>query len=303
VCTPPVTRSALPPGLLLPARRAASRAAWPLPTLTPPPPGSLQADQEKAADHAACLMARRCARAGRPGAPPVHVCVHPTTVCTPAPPRVPHPRCCRHWQAALAALQADLGEEALARWLRTEEAADMETRLLEFVTQYLQDGDAEEDSGGTGPQQSDDVSLGGQAATASSASGPDGFAGSQRGSAGSQRACLLRVIEPAALCIVPDQVGVGSPRSRRPAAAWPARGALCSTALKLLQFSLLRCGPSLPRPPTPRARCPRLGAASLNTRPPGPPSGLVATGGTPSPSSARRIAPSTRQLWTRRQTT
>jgi hypothetical protein len=31
-----VTRSALPPGLLLPARRAASRAAWPLPTLTPP---------------------------------------------------------------------------------------------------------------------------------------------------------------------------------------------------------------------------------------------------------------------------
>jgi hypothetical protein len=100
----------------------------------------------------------------------------------------------------------------------------METRLLEFVTQYLQDGDAEEDSGGTGPQQSDDVSLGGQAATASSASGPDGFAGSQRGSAGSQRACLLRVIEPAALCIVPDQSEVSTPwrRLSKHQASWTA---------------------------------------------------------------------------------
>lgn len=195
-------------------------------------PQSLQADQEEAADHVACLVARRCARARSPGSPPFQGCVHPTTVCAPAPCRVVHPRCCRHWQAALAALKADLGEEALGEWLQTDEGADIETVLLEFVTQYLQAGDAEEGSEDGAPQQSGAAPVDERAAAAGD--------------------WLRRVVEPAALCIVPTEVGVGSPRTRRLAAVQLARGGgLCSIVLKLLRFDLLRCAPSLPRPQPP----------------------------------------------------
>jgi hypothetical protein len=91
--------------------------------------------------------------------------------------------------------------------------ADVETELLDFVAQGLQDCSAREYSEGGSPQQSGPAPVDGGVAAASGASG-------SAGSSGSQRDWLHRAVEPADMCCVPCQVGECS--SHFPGCGWSA---------------------------------------------------------------------------------